>query len=117
MDICSGIGSGIRGFSSDIVKGVSDPPEGSKILTFLFRTRLMRRTRSYVSEARGENVRKVSDVSAVKSVVLQLLPPLLPILVGIATGYACSQYTTDGHSNLFIRCKRKTVKAPAGASE
>jgi hypothetical protein len=46
-------------------------------------------------------VRKVSDVSAVKSVVLQILPPFSPLLVGIATGYACSQYTTDGHSNLY----------------
>ena len=46
-------------------------------------------------------MRKVSDVSAVKSVVLQILPPISPLLVGIATGYACSQYTTDGRSNLY----------------
>jgi hypothetical protein len=58
------------------------------------------RVRFYISEARGETVRKVSDVSALKSVVLQLLTPLPPLLVGIATGYACSQDTTDGRSNL-----------------
>jgi hypothetical protein len=30
-----------RGFFSDLVRGESDPREGSKVLTFLFRPRLM----------------------------------------------------------------------------
>jgi hypothetical protein len=30
-----------RGFFSDLVRGVSDPREGSLILTFLFRSRLV----------------------------------------------------------------------------
>ena len=41
MDIWGGIGRGMRGFSSGMVRGVSNPREGPKILTFLFRPRLM----------------------------------------------------------------------------
>jgi len=51
MDIRCGIGRGIRGFSSGMVRGVSNACEGSKILTFLFRTRLV--CIFYNSEARG----------------------------------------------------------------
>jgi hypothetical protein len=40
------------GFLSTMVRGVSNPSEGSNILTFLFRSRLVRRARSYISEAR-----------------------------------------------------------------
>jgi hypothetical protein len=42
-----------RGLFSDLVRGVSRPSEGSKILSFLFRPLLVCRARSYISEARG----------------------------------------------------------------
>jgi hypothetical protein len=35
------VGRGIRGFFSGMVRGVSNGPEGSKILCFLFRSRLV----------------------------------------------------------------------------
>jgi hypothetical protein len=41
MDIWCGIGRGMRGLFSGMVRGVSSPREGSKILSFLFRTRLV----------------------------------------------------------------------------
>ncbi len=47
-----------RGFFSGMLRGVPGPCEGSKILTFHFRPRLMCAARSYISEARGETVRK-----------------------------------------------------------
>jgi hypothetical protein len=53
MDILGGIGRGIRGFFSGMLRGVSNTREGSKILTFLFRPRLVCTARSYISEARG----------------------------------------------------------------
>ena len=57
----SGAGSAEEpGFFSGMVKGVSDPCEGSKILTFLFRPRLVCRARSYISEARGRRVLRSS---------------------------------------------------------
>jgi hypothetical protein len=40
-----------RGFFSGMVRGVSNTREGPKILTFLFRSRVVRS--SYISEARG----------------------------------------------------------------
>ncbi len=40
-----------RGFFSGMVRGVSDPREGSKILTFLFRPQLV--CISYISEVRS----------------------------------------------------------------
>jgi hypothetical protein len=36
-----------------MVRGVSDPTEGSEILTFLCRPRVVCRARSYISEDRG----------------------------------------------------------------
>jgi len=36
MEIWGGIGRGMRGFFSGILRGVSNPREGSKILFFLF---------------------------------------------------------------------------------
>jgi hypothetical protein len=59
MGIWGGIGRGIRGFFSGMVRGVSDPREGSKILIFLFRSRLVCRARSYISEARGRGFSEV----------------------------------------------------------
>ena len=41
MDIWGGIGRGIGDSSAAMVRGVSNPREGSKILTFLFRSRLV----------------------------------------------------------------------------
>ena len=41
MDTWSGIGRGTRGLFSGMVRGVSDPGEGSKILSFLYRPRLV----------------------------------------------------------------------------
>jgi hypothetical protein len=41
MEIWGGIGRGMRGFFSGLVRGVSNACEGSKILTFPFRPRLM----------------------------------------------------------------------------
>jgi hypothetical protein len=41
MDLWGGIRRGIRGFFSGMVRGVSNPREGSKILSFLFRPRLV----------------------------------------------------------------------------
>ena len=41
MEIWGGIGRGLRGFFSGIIRGVSNPCEGSKIRSFLFRTRLV----------------------------------------------------------------------------
>jgi hypothetical protein len=38
-----------RGFFSDLVRGVSDPPEGSKNLSFLFRPRQWFAARSYIA--------------------------------------------------------------------
>jgi hypothetical protein len=40
-----------RGFFSSLVRGVSNPCEGSKILSFLFRSHLV--CSSYIFEARG----------------------------------------------------------------
>ena len=37
MNVWDGIGREMRGFFSGMLRGVSDPPEGSKFLTFLFR--------------------------------------------------------------------------------
>jgi hypothetical protein len=42
-----------RGFFSGKVRGVSNPREGPKILTFLFRSHPVCRARTYISEARG----------------------------------------------------------------
>jgi hypothetical protein len=42
-----------RGFFSGMVRVVSNPREGLKILTCLFRSRVVCRARSYISEARG----------------------------------------------------------------
>jgi hypothetical protein len=36
MDLWGGIGRGMRGFFSGMVRGVSNPREGSKILIFLY---------------------------------------------------------------------------------
>jgi hypothetical protein len=41
MNIWGGIGRGMRGFFSAMVRGVSNPREGSKMLTFLFGPRLV----------------------------------------------------------------------------
>jgi hypothetical protein len=41
MEIWGGIGRGMRGFFSGMVRGVSDPCEGSKILFVLFEPRLV----------------------------------------------------------------------------
>jgi hypothetical protein len=41
------------GLFSGIIRDVSNPREGSNILTFLFRSRLVCRARSYIPEARG----------------------------------------------------------------
>jgi hypothetical protein len=38
MDIWGGISRGMRELFSDLVRGVSNPREGSKILFFLFRS-------------------------------------------------------------------------------
>jgi hypothetical protein len=35
MDVWGGIGRGMREFFSGLARGMSSPPEGSKILTFL----------------------------------------------------------------------------------
>ena len=35
------VGRGIRGFFSGMLRGVSNPGEGSEILSFLFRSRLV----------------------------------------------------------------------------
>jgi hypothetical protein len=40
MEIRDGIGIGTGGFFSGMLRGVSNPREGSKILTFLYRPRL-----------------------------------------------------------------------------
>jgi hypothetical protein len=42
VDIWGGIGRGMRGFFSGMIRGVSNPREGWKILTFLFRPRVVR---------------------------------------------------------------------------
>jgi hypothetical protein len=42
-----------RGFFSGMLRGVSNPCEGSKMLTFLYRPPLVCRARSYISEASG----------------------------------------------------------------
>jgi hypothetical protein len=39
MNIWGGIGRGMRGIFSGMVRGVSDAREGSEILIFLFRSR------------------------------------------------------------------------------
>jgi hypothetical protein len=39
MEIWGGIGRGMRGFFSGMVRVVSNPREGSKILSFLYRPR------------------------------------------------------------------------------
>jgi hypothetical protein len=41
VDIWGGIGRGMRGFFRGMVRGVSNPRKGSKILTFLYRPRLV----------------------------------------------------------------------------
>src|ERR671921_509711 len=41
MDSWCGIGRGTRGLFSGMLRGVSSPREGLKILTFLFRSRLI----------------------------------------------------------------------------
>jgi hypothetical protein len=41
MDIWCGIGRGMKGFFSGMIRGVSDLCEGSKILSFFFRPRLV----------------------------------------------------------------------------
>jgi hypothetical protein len=41
MDLWGGIGRVMRGFFSGMVRGVSNPREGSEILTFLFGPRLV----------------------------------------------------------------------------
>jgi hypothetical protein len=41
MDIWGGIGRGMRGFFSVLVRDVSSPREGSKILSFLLRPRMV----------------------------------------------------------------------------
>jgi hypothetical protein len=41
MEIWGGIGRGIGSFFSGMLRGVSNACEGSKILTYLFRTRLV----------------------------------------------------------------------------
>jgi hypothetical protein len=53
MGIWGGIGRGMKGISSGMVKGVSNACEDPKMLSFLFRPRLVFRARSYISEARG----------------------------------------------------------------
>jgi hypothetical protein len=40
MENWGGIGRGMRGFFSGLVRGVSKPREDSKILTYLFRPRV-----------------------------------------------------------------------------
>jgi hypothetical protein len=42
MDVWSGIGRGMKGFCSGMVRGVSNTREGSKILSFLFGSSLVR---------------------------------------------------------------------------
>jgi hypothetical protein len=42
-----------QGVFSGMVRGVSNPREGSNMLTVLYRPRLVCRARSYISEARG----------------------------------------------------------------
>jgi len=49
-----------RGFFSDLVRHVSIPRQGSKILTFLSRPRLVCRARSYISEARERKILRSS---------------------------------------------------------
>ena len=56
MEIWGGIGRGIKGFFSGMLRGVSNACRGAKILTFLFRSRRMYRARSYISYARGRGV-------------------------------------------------------------
>jgi hypothetical protein len=51
MDIWGGIGRGRRGFFSGMVRGVSHPHEGSKILTFLFRSPLVCSSLLYLRSA------------------------------------------------------------------
>jgi hypothetical protein len=41
MDVWGGIGRGMREFFSGLARGMSSPPEGSKILTFLSRPRVV----------------------------------------------------------------------------
>jgi hypothetical protein len=48
-----GIGRGMRAFFSGMLRGASNACGGSKILTFLYRTQLVCRARSYISEAQG----------------------------------------------------------------
>ena len=52
MDVWGGIGRG-TGDLQRLVRGVSNAREGLKILSFLCRPRLVCRSRSYISEARG----------------------------------------------------------------
>jgi hypothetical protein len=51
MEIWGGIGRGMRGLFSGMLRGVSRPSEGPKILFLLFRRR--RVWSSYISVARG----------------------------------------------------------------
>jgi hypothetical protein len=50
----------MRGFFSGMVKGVSNAREGSKILTFLFRPRLVCRARSHIFEPRERKILRTS---------------------------------------------------------
>jgi len=61
MEIWGGIGRGIRGFFNGMLRGVSNPCEGQKILTFLYRPRLVCRARSYISEARGRLILRTTS--------------------------------------------------------
>jgi hypothetical protein len=60
-----------RGFFSDLVRRVSNPREGPKILTFLFRSRVVRS--SYISEAGGRGVLRSSQARSSRKLHFRFL--------------------------------------------
>ena len=73
-----------RGFFSGLFRGVSNPPEGSKILSSLVRPRMVCRARSYISEARGRwIVRTTSHCAPAPKFCI------VPILCGKASYVEC----------------------------
>jgi hypothetical protein len=69
-----------RAFFSGMLRGVSNACKGSKILTFLYRSRLVCTARSFIPEARG---REILGSSAIRVVPV----PVQPDGAGVQSGW------------------------------
>jgi hypothetical protein len=64
MEIEGGIGRRMRGVFSGTIRGVSDPHEGSKSLSFLFRTQLVCSSLLHLRSSFKPNCPKFGDAFA-----------------------------------------------------